>query len=134
MAHRANFGVDFLDGTAGLEGVAAAAMDHYLIVFWMYSFFHNLQFSRYLQSRILTAIAVYCNINFNKFYFFSSVTGIKFLLEDDGIAELCSIQAQGRWPKKCRIFQQIVNIRVFLIDNSVWAGIFPAGLASRQSF
>ena len=54
MAHRANFGVDFLDGTAGLEGVAAAAMDHYLTVFWMYSFFHNLQFSRYMQLRILT--------------------------------------------------------------------------------
>jgi hypothetical protein len=54
MAHRADFGVDFLDGTAGLERIAAAAMDHYLIVFWMYSFFHNLQFSRYLQSRILT--------------------------------------------------------------------------------
>jgi hypothetical protein len=46
MAHRANLGVDFFGGTAGLEGIAAAAMDHYLIVFWMYFFFHNLQFSR----------------------------------------------------------------------------------------
>ena len=119
MAHRANFGVDFFDRTAGLERVPAAAMDHYLIVFWMYTFFHNLQFSIYLQSRILTVLAAYCNINFNKFYFFSSVTDITFLLDDAGIDELCSIRSQGQWPKKCRIFQQIVNIRVFLLDNSV---------------
>jgi hypothetical protein len=61
------------------------------------------------------------------------VTDITFLLDDAGINELCSIQAQGQWPKKYRIFQQIVNIRLFLLDNSVWAGILPAGLASRQS-
>ena len=54
MAHRAYLGVYFLDSAAGFESVAAAAMNHYLIVFWMYSFFHNLQFSRYLQSQILT--------------------------------------------------------------------------------
>ena len=41
MAHRADLGVDFFDGTAGLERIAAAAVDHYLFVFWMYSFFHN---------------------------------------------------------------------------------------------
>jgi hypothetical protein len=62
------------------------------------------------------------------------VTDITFLLDDAGIDELCSIRTQGQWPKKCRIFQQIVNIRVFLIDNSLWAGILPTGLASRQSF
>jgi hypothetical protein len=98
MAHRANFGVDFFDGTAGLEGVAAAAMNHYLIVFWMYSFFHNLQFSRYLQSRILTVLAAYCNINFNKFYFFSSGTDITFLLDDAGFVVFCfsKLRASGR--------------------------------------
>lgn len=67
MAYRANFSVDFFVGTAGLESIAAAAMNHDLIVFWMYSFFHNLQFSRYLQSRILTVFTVYYNRNFLKF-------------------------------------------------------------------
>lgn len=70
MAHRANFSVDFFVGTAGLEGIAAAAMNHYLIVFWMYSIFHNLQFSRYLQSRILTGFTIYYNRNFLKFKLF----------------------------------------------------------------
>ena len=70
MAHRANFSVDFFVGTAGLEGIAAAAMNHYLIVFWMYSFFHSLQFSRYLQSRILTVFTVYYNRHFLKFKLF----------------------------------------------------------------
>ncbi len=41
MAHRAYLGVDFFGGTAGLEGVTAAAVNHDLIVFWMYFFFHN---------------------------------------------------------------------------------------------
>lgn len=41
MAHRADFCVDFFYRTAGLEGIAAAAMNHYFIVFWMYLFFHN---------------------------------------------------------------------------------------------
>ena len=41
VADRADFGVDFLCGAAGLESVAAAAMDDYLIIFWMYVFFHN---------------------------------------------------------------------------------------------
>jgi len=43
MAHRAYLGVDFIDRAPGLERVAATAVNHYLIVFWMYSFFHNLQ-------------------------------------------------------------------------------------------
>ena len=50
MAHRADFGVDFLGCAAGLEGVTAAAVNHYLIIFWMYIFFHNLKFSIYLQA------------------------------------------------------------------------------------
>jgi len=41
MAHRAYLGVDFFDGTAGLEGITAAAVNHYLLVFWMYTFLHN---------------------------------------------------------------------------------------------
>ena len=41
MAHRAYLGVDFFGGTAGLEGIATAAVNHDLIVFWMYLFFHN---------------------------------------------------------------------------------------------
>jgi hypothetical protein len=43
MAHRAYLGVDFLDRAPGLERVPAAAVNHYLIVLWMYSFFHNLK-------------------------------------------------------------------------------------------
>ncbi len=101
MAHRAYLGVDFLDGTAGFERVTAAAMDHYLIVFWMYSFFHNLQFSRYLQSRILTVLEAYCNINFSKFYFFSSVTDITFLLDYDRVAGPSICQKPGSRPEKC---------------------------------
>ncbi len=41
MAHRAYLGVDFFGGAAGFEGIAAAAVNHYFIVFWMYFFFHN---------------------------------------------------------------------------------------------
>jgi len=41
MAHRADLRVDFFGGAAGLEGIAAAAVNHDLIVFWMYFFFHN---------------------------------------------------------------------------------------------
>jgi hypothetical protein len=41
MAHRADFCVDFLGRTASLERVATAAMNHYLIIFWMYFFFHD---------------------------------------------------------------------------------------------
>ncbi len=70
MAHRAYLGVDFLNRAAGLERIAAAAVNHYLIVLWMYSFFHKLQFSRYLQTRILTVLTAFCNINFSNFYFF----------------------------------------------------------------
>jgi len=35
MAHRADFCMDFLGRTASLERVATAAMNRYLIVFWM---------------------------------------------------------------------------------------------------
>ena len=70
MAHRAYLSVDFFGGTAGLECITAAAVNLYLIVLWMYSFFHNLQFSRNLQTRILTILTVYCNRNFSKFYIF----------------------------------------------------------------
>jgi hypothetical protein len=93
--------VDFFGGAAGLEGVAAAAMNHDLIVFWMYSFFHNLQFSRYLQSRILTVLTAYCNINFNKYYFFSSVADITFLLDDDMATGPSICQKLGYWLEKC---------------------------------
>ncbi len=41
MAHRADLRVDFFGGAAGFEGIAAAAVNHDLIVFWMYFFFHN---------------------------------------------------------------------------------------------
>jgi len=69
MAHRADLCVDFFDGTAGLERTAAAAMDHHLIVFWMYLFFHNYNAPRYLKHCILTilaafAIEIFCNYRF----------------------------------------------------------------------
>ena len=41
MARRANLGVDFLHGAAGLERVAAPATNHYLMVFWMYLVLHK---------------------------------------------------------------------------------------------
>jgi len=41
MAHRADFSVDFFCCAAGLESITATAVNHHLIVFRMYSFFHN---------------------------------------------------------------------------------------------
>jgi hypothetical protein len=41
MAHRADFRVDFFRRAAGLERITTAAVNHHLIVFWMYSLFHN---------------------------------------------------------------------------------------------
>ena len=40
MAHRADFRVDFLGRTAGLERIAAAAFDLCSLIFWMYVFLH----------------------------------------------------------------------------------------------
>jgi len=70
MAHRAYLSVDFFDGTAGLESIAAAAVNNDLVVFWMYFFFHNLQFSRYLHLRILTVLTAYCNRKLQSYYIF----------------------------------------------------------------
>ncbi len=41
MAHGADFRVDFFRCAAGLESIATAAVNHDLIVFWMYFLFHN---------------------------------------------------------------------------------------------
>ncbi len=53
MAHRAYLRPDLFDGTAGLERIATAAMNHNLIVFWMYSFFHIYSSPKYLKHHIL---------------------------------------------------------------------------------
>jgi len=68
MAHRAYLCVDFFYRAAGLEGVAAAAMNHHLIVFWMYLFFHNYdsQIYRIMYSNIIDR---YFNRNFYKIAF-----------------------------------------------------------------
>ena len=47
MAHRADFCVDFFGCATGLKSAATAAMNHHLIVFWMYSFFHNCNALKY---------------------------------------------------------------------------------------
>jgi len=44
VAHRADFCMYFLGGTAGLEGIAAATADYHLMIFRMYAFFHNIRF------------------------------------------------------------------------------------------
>ena len=54
MAHRADLCVDFFCRAAGLECVAAAAMNHHFIVFWMYLFFHNYDSLKYPKHCILT--------------------------------------------------------------------------------
>jgi hypothetical protein len=41
MAHRAYLGVDFLGRAAGLERIAAAAVNDHFLIFWMYVFLHN---------------------------------------------------------------------------------------------
>ena len=41
MAHRANFRVNFLGGTSGLEGIAAPAANLYSMVLGMYAFLHG---------------------------------------------------------------------------------------------
>jgi hypothetical protein len=41
MAHRADFSVYFFRCAARLERASTAATNHYLLVFWMYIFFHK---------------------------------------------------------------------------------------------
>jgi len=57
MAHRADFCVDFFYRAASLEGIAAAAMNHYLFVFWMYLFFHSFGSQKYPKISIITLSA-----------------------------------------------------------------------------
>jgi hypothetical protein len=52
VANRADFGVDFAHGAAGFKGVAAAAVNHYFVIFWMYIFLHK-QFPKYYKPFIL---------------------------------------------------------------------------------
>jgi len=66
MAHRTYLCVDFFCRTAGLKSIAAAAMNHYLIVFWMYPFFHNYSIPIYLKHFILTISAAFSIRNFHK--------------------------------------------------------------------
>ncbi len=80
MAHRAYLCVDLFCCAVGLEGVATAAVDHHVIVFWMYIFFHNCSVLRpekigttkdksapnYLKHRIITILThisteIFCN-------------------------------------------------------------------------
>ena len=53
MAHRADFRVYFLGGTAGLKSIAAAAVHHHLIVFRMYFFLHSNSAPSYLKPYVL---------------------------------------------------------------------------------
>ena len=63
MAHRAYLCVDFFRRAAGLERIAAAAMNHRPTVFGMYLFFHN-------DSSFKTSKPDYNNINgqFNRIF------------------------------------------------------------------
>ena len=56
MAHRADFRMNFFRRAAGLECVAAAATDGYLIIFRMYLFFHNLNSPEFLKVAILAIL------------------------------------------------------------------------------
>ena len=51
MAHRAYLGVDFFYRAASLERTATTAPNYYLLIFWMYLFFHNYDAPEYLNSR-----------------------------------------------------------------------------------
>ena len=51
MAHRANLGVDFFYRAASLERTATTATNYYLLIFWMYLFFHNYDAPEYLNRR-----------------------------------------------------------------------------------
>jgi hypothetical protein len=52
MANRADFCVYFLCGAAGLERIAAPAVDHHLMIFRMYVFLHK-KLSQSLKQNIL---------------------------------------------------------------------------------
>ena len=41
MAHRAYLRMDFLGGAARIKAIAATAANADVLVFWMYTFFHN---------------------------------------------------------------------------------------------
>ena len=49
MAHRAYLRMDFIYRAASLERIAATATDHYLLIFWMYIFFHKYYAPKYLN-------------------------------------------------------------------------------------
>jgi hypothetical protein len=74
MAHRADLCVDLFCRAAGLESAAAAAMNHNLIVFWMYPFFHNYNAPKHLKHHILIvsadiSIEIFCNCGVWRLYF-----------------------------------------------------------------
>jgi hypothetical protein len=56
MTRRADFSVNLLGRTPSLECIAAAAMNHYLMVFRMYLFFHNYSSPATLKPCILTEL------------------------------------------------------------------------------
>jgi len=53
MAHGAYLRMDLFYRAGGLECVATAAMNHDLVVFWMYLFFHNCNSLKYMKTRII---------------------------------------------------------------------------------
>ena len=67
VAHRANLCVDFFYRTASLECIAAAAVNHHLVVFWMYAFFHSYSLPKKPH---LNDFGGFCNRNFPQLYRF----------------------------------------------------------------
>ena len=68
MAHRANLCMDFLCRAASFESVATATANRYLIIFWMYLFFHNTQSLKNTLKKHILAILLDISI-----YFFAKV-------------------------------------------------------------
>ena len=70
MTGRADFCVYLLGGAVGLEGIAAAAANHYLVIFRMYFFLHT-DYSKKYKINILTIFLIIATEKAASFAFFS---------------------------------------------------------------
>ena len=70
MTGRADFCVYLLGGAVGLEGIAAAAANHYLVIFRMYIFFHS-DYSKNFKKTILAVFLLFATEKTASLAFFS---------------------------------------------------------------
>ena len=126
VAHRTDFRVDFLGGTARLESVAATTMNHDLFILRMYVFFHNVMLQN-TQTLYANKIGRY----YKSFFAIESSSGYIFLsFTEYGTSSGGSFKAAGFGDGKPRTSYpqatleavtlpdyQIKHVKVIILDN-----------------